>query len=93
MNFNYLIQVGIYLSILLLLVKPLGSYMARIYEGSPAGLNVWLGGVEKGIYRLCGVKESQGMPWKEYALALLVFNRLGIIFVYLIQRLTHYLQC
>ena len=86
MSLNDYIQTGFYILVLLLLVKPLGSYMARIYEGSPAGLNVWLAPVEKWIYRLCGVKSEEGMSWKTYAVAMLLFNILGILVVYAIQR-------
>ncbi len=87
MGINDYIQTAFFLLVLLLLVKPLGSYMARIYEGSPAWINVWLAPVEKWIYRLCGVKAEEGMPWKTYAVALLLFNILGILVVYAIQRL------
>jgi len=86
MSLNDYIQMGIYLLVLLLAVKPLGIYMARIYEGSPTGLNVWLAPVERWIYRLCGVKSEQGMSWKIYAMALMLFNILGILVVYAIQR-------
>ncbi|MBF0490371.1 MAG: potassium-transporting ATPase subunit KdpA [Candidatus Omnitrophica bacterium] len=86
MNFNNCIQTGIFLLVLLLLVKPLGIYMGRIYEGKPSGLNVWFSSIEKMIYRLCGVKTEQGMSWKEYALAMMIFNLLGIVVLYVIQR-------
>ena len=86
MSLNDYIQMGIYLLVLLLAVKPLGIYMARIYEGSPTGLNVWFAPVEKWIYRLCGVKSEQGMSWKVYAFALMLFNILGMLVVYAIQR-------
>ena len=87
MGLNDLIQMAVFLIALLLLVKPLGSYMARIYEGSPAGLNVWLASVEKWIYQLCGVKPEEGMSWKTYAVAMMLFNILGIVVVYAVQRL------
>ena len=86
MSLNDYIQIGIYLLVLLLAVKPLGIYMARIYEGSPTGLNVWFAPVERWIYRLCGVKSEQGMSWKVYAFALMLFNILGLLVVYAIQR-------
>ena len=69
MNWNDLIQCVIFLGVLLLLVKPLGTYMARIYEGKPAGLNVWLGPLEKWTYRLSRVRPEQEMSWKVYAAA------------------------
>ncbi len=86
MNLNDFIQISIYLLVLLLAVKPLGVYMARIYEGTPTGLNTWFGGIERFIYRCCGVKEQQGMTWKEYAVALILFNILGLLVVYAMQR-------
>lgn len=91
MNLNNLFQAGIFLGVLLLSVKPLGSYMARIYEGEPAGLNVWLGPVERLIYRLSGVRPEMGMSWKGYAGAMMAFNIIGIIAVYAMQRLQQYL--
>ena len=86
MSLNDYIQMGIYLLVLLLAVKPLGIYMARIYEGSPTGINVWFAPVERWFYRLCGVKSEQGMNWKVYAFALMLFNILGMLVVYAIQR-------
>lgn len=91
MNWNNLLQIAIYLGILLLLAKPLGIYMARIYEGKPAGLNVWLGGIEKWIYRLTGVNSDEGMNWKTYAVAMLLFNMVGLLAVYFLQRFQAYL--
>ncbi len=87
MSLNDFIQAAFFLIVVFLTVKPLGSYMARIYEGRPAGLNVWFAPVEKGIYRLCGVKPEEGMSWKTYAVAMMLFNVLGILVVYAIQRL------
>ena len=87
MSLNDFIQAAFFLIVVLLTVKPLGSYMARIYEGSPAGLNVWFAPVERWIYRLCGVKPEEGMSWKTYAFAMMLFNVLGILVVYAIQRL------
>lgn len=91
MSINIIIQITIFLSILLLTVKPLGIYMARIYEGKPAGLNVLLAPVERWIYRLTRVNPMQGMSWKTYAVAVMLFNVLGIISVYILQRLQCFL--
>lgn len=91
MSINIIIQITIFLSILLLTVKPLGIYMARIYEGKPAGLNVLLAPVERWIYRLTRVNPMQGMSWKTYAVAVMLFNVLGIISVYILQRLQYFL--
>jgi len=86
MNWNNFIQAAIFLTVLVLFVKPLGIYMARIYEGKPAGLNVCFGWLEELVYRLSGVRPEQGMSWKTYVVAVLLFNILGIVVVYILQR-------
>jgi K+-transporting ATPase ATPase A chain len=69
MTLNGFIQIGSYFAILLLLVKPLGWYMARVYEGQPCGLDRILGSAERALYRLCGVRSSEEMDWKTYGKA------------------------
>jgi K+-transporting ATPase ATPase A chain len=73
--------------VILLCVKPLGLYMANVMEGKP----IWLVRVgarfEALVYRLCGVDPAQEAGWKQYAIALLVFNGLGALLVYALQRL------
>lgn len=91
MNWNNGIQVILYLVVLLLLVKPLGIFMARIYEGKPICLNIWFAPVEKWIYRISGVRPEKNMSWKEYAVAMMLFNILGLITVFLLQRLQSHL--
>jgi K+-transporting ATPase ATPase A chain len=86
-NFNNFIQSFIFIFVTLLLVKPLGIYMARIYEGKASGLNQWLAPVERLIYRVSGIKPETGMSWKEYAIAMMLFNIIGIGMVYALQRL------
>jgi len=77
---------GAYLAILLLVAKPLGIYIANVMEGR--GLALRLGsGVESVLYRLGGVKKDEEMGWLKYALALLLFNALGALAVYALQRL------
>ncbi|CAA9380283.1 MAG: Potassium-transporting ATPase A chain [uncultured Phycisphaerae bacterium] len=83
-----ILQIGLLVLVLLALVKPLGTYMARVYEGkSPLGLDRVLGPVERLTYRLAGVRADAEMGWKAYAVALLLFNLLGLIAVYGVQRL------
>ena len=81
-----LAQIVVYLVVLLALVKPLGAFMARVYEGRPCGLDRALGGLERLVYRMAGVRPTQEMGWKTYALAMLVFNLAGLLAVYAIQR-------
>jgi len=86
MTWNNFLQSFIYLAILGLLAKPLGIYIARIYEGKPAGVNVWFRWVERLLYRFCSVNPQKEMSWKIYALSIMLFNVLGIIVVYATQR-------
>ena len=66
MTINGFLQIGLYLIVLIALAKPLGWYMARVFEGQSAGLTRLLGPVEKGIYRLCGIRQNEEMGWKTY---------------------------
>ncbi len=80
------IEVGLFFAVLLALVKPLGHYMALVYEGKPCGLNRVLGPVERGLYRLAGVRQDEEMTWKQYTVGLLLFNLLGVLVVFGLQR-------
>ena len=90
MTANGWLQFALYLTVLLLLVKPLGLYMARVYDGTSA-VTRWLAPVERGIYRLCCIDPRTPMDWRQYALAMLAFNALGALLVYLVQRVQFYL--
>lgn len=91
MTANGYLQLVLYVVVLLALAKPLGSYMARIFEGQPAVLNTVGGPIERLLYRVCGVDPSKEMRWMQYALAMLAFNLLGALAVYGLQRLQAYL--
>ena len=91
MTANGYLQLAFYLVVLIALAKPLGAYMARIYEGRPALLNRWGAPLERGMYRLAGVDPAREMRWTEYAVAMLVFNLLGFLAVYALQRLQAWL--
>jgi K+-transporting ATPase ATPase A chain len=82
-----LLQVVTYVVVLLVLVKPLGSFMAGVYDGDRTFLAPLLGPLERLVYRVAGVEPAQEHDWKEYALALLAFNFAGFLAVYLLQRL------
>jgi K+-transporting ATPase ATPase A chain len=86
MNAAGWLQLAIYLIVLLLLVKPLGRYMADVFSGT-AGVTRWFGSIERGVYRLCRVDASASMSWKQYALCMLAFNAMGAIALYALQRL------
>src|SRR5512136_2399728 len=87
MNWAGWLQFAIYLVILLALVKPLGLYMARVYQGERTFLAPVLAPVERFFYRLAGVDPETEMGWKTYAAALLLFNLVGFVFLYLLLRL------
>ncbi len=87
MTVSILLQPVLYLLVLLLLVKPLGSYMARIYQGERTFLSPVLRPIEAFIYRLVRIRPDEEMDWKTYAVAVLIFNLFGILLLYLIQRL------
>jgi potassium-transporting ATPase potassium-binding subunit len=75
----------LFLAVLIALAYPLGTYMARIANAAPIGGVV--GRLERLIYRAAGVDSGQDMPWTRYAVAVLLFNALGVVVVYLSQRL------
>ncbi len=81
-----LLQIGVYLAVLVLLVKPLGTFMASVYEGKRTFLSPLLGPVERGIYRLAGVQADAETGWKRYAVATLLVNLVGFLVVYALQR-------
>ena len=81
------LQLTLYLAVLLVLVKPLGLFMARVYSGERTLLTPVCGPVERLLFRLAGVDPEVEMGWKTYALALLVFNLIGLLLVYLLQRM------
>jgi K+-transporting ATPase ATPase A chain len=87
MTANSLVQITLYLLLLLTFAKPLGGYMARVYQGESVGLNRWLAPAESAIYRVCGIEQSREMRWTEYAVVLLIFNLLGTLAVFALQRL------
>jgi K+-transporting ATPase ATPase A chain len=87
MTLDSYLQIGIYFVVLILLVKPLGLYMARVYQGESTFLDRPIRPLERVIYRLLGINPQDEMDWKTYAIALLVFSALSVLVVYLIQRI------
>jgi len=82
---------ALYLAAALLCVKPLGLYIANVMEGRPIWPARMGARLEALIYRLCGIDPAAEMGWKRYAIALLVFNALGALLVYALQRLQYWL--
>ena len=80
------ILLGLYLAILLAVVKPLGVYIAKVMESRGIALR-WGQRAESWLYRLCGIHQDEEMGWLKYAFAILLFNVLGVLAVYTLQRL------
>lgn len=91
MNIYSWAQLIFYLAALLALAKPLGAFMARVYQGEKTFLDPVLRPLERLIYRASGVKAEEEMGWKTYAVAMMLFNILGLLVVYAIQRLQAFL--
>jgi len=87
MTTNDYLQIALFLGALLLLVKPLGSYMACVFSDAPNRVTRLGAGVERVLYRVCGIRPEEDMGWKQYTWAMLVFNLLGLLAVYALQRL------
>lgn len=83
MNSLAWINLGLFMALLLLAAWPLAGWLHRVAEGR---LPRWMGAVEGGLFRLAGVKPAEGMHWKQYAIALLLFNFIGVLMVYALQR-------
>jgi K+-transporting ATPase ATPase A chain len=86
MTLNGWIQILIYCGILLLLVKPLGGYMYRVFNGERTVLSPLLGPIERGLYRISGTSEREEQHWSTYAAALLFFNLAGFLVLYVLPR-------
>jgi K+-transporting ATPase ATPase A chain len=90
MNLNNLTQCFVYMAVLLAAAKPLGLYMAKVYEEEPMWIDRLLGPLERWIYRLSRARTDE-MDWKTYAVAMLSFNAVGMLMVYLVQRVQAHL--
>ena len=91
MTVNAIIQIGLFLSALLLLVKPLGTYMAAVFSDEPNRVTRIGAPVERLIYRVCGISANEEMSWVRYAAAMLIFNVAGLLAVYLLLRVQTWL--
>ena len=82
-----LLQLALYVVVLVALVKPLGAYMAAVFQGERTFMSPLLGPVERLVYRVSGVDPAHESDWKRYALGVLLVNLLGFIAVYALQRM------
>ncbi len=86
MTINGWIQILIFCGIIIALIKPLGSYMTRVFTGERTFLSPVLVPIERGLYRLAGTSEREEQHWTSYAAAMLLFNLAGFLLLYFLQR-------
>jgi K+-transporting ATPase ATPase A chain len=91
MSANGWFQFAVYCVILVILVPPVGIYIARVLEGERTWLDPVLGPCERLIYKLSGVNAEKEMSWRQYAYALLGFSAVTLVFTYVLERLQQYL--
>lgn len=81
----------VFFIILVLLVKPLGNYIAKVFQGEAVVLRCWATPLENAFYRIVKIDLSEEMDWKNYTKAMLCFNFVGLIFLYLLMRVQGWL--
>ena len=91
MSFNGWLQFAVYSVVLLLMVRPVGIYLAHVLEGERTWLDPVLRPFERLIYKLCGVHAEKEMNWREYTFALLGFSAATMVLTYAIERLQYFL--
>ena len=91
MTANGLLQIALYCAIILLITRPLGGYMTRVFNGDPVWLTPILRPVELLFYRLAGIDEKSDQHWLRYGVAMLFFSLAGFALLYAMLRLQAYL--
>src|SRR5499427_7218033 len=79
-------QIGLYLLVILLVTKPIGVFMTRVFNREKTFLDPILRPIERLIYGLTGVDEKREMRWTEYTIAMLLFSGVSMTLLYLIER-------
>ena len=87
MTANGWFQIGLFLAVILVITKPMGIFMTRVFNREKTFLDFALRPVERLIYRLCGVHEDREMAWTEYGASMLLFSGVSMVLLYLIERL------
>ena len=91
MTVNGVLYILVFFLVLLALTKPLGLYMANLFEGRRTFIHPLLRPLERLVYRLCGINEESEQRWTQYAGSVLAFSLVSFLFVYTIQRLQGFL--
>jgi potassium-transporting ATPase potassium-binding subunit len=91
MTGNGWFQIFLFFSLVLLLTKPLGKFLYKVYERKPTFLDPALRPIERLIYRICGVDDTKEMDWKAYGFSMLLFSGVSLLLLYLIERTQQWL--
>ncbi|MGC2399169.1 MAG: potassium-transporting ATPase subunit KdpA [Acidobacteriaceae bacterium] len=86
MTANGWLQFVVFFAVLLLMMRPLGLYIARVLEGGKTFLDPVLRPAERLLYRICGIQAEQEMSWQQYSVALLLFSLVSLLLTYVIER-------
>src|ERR1700723_1172207 len=86
MTANGVLQIGVFFVLILVLAKPMGAFMTKVFAGEKTFLHPVLRPLEKVCYTLCGVKENVDQRWTQYAGSLLAFSVFSFLILYLLQR-------
>ena len=85
------LEILLFLAVTVALMKPLGGYMAKVFQNEPIALERVLGPIERLLYRAAGVRKDDETSWQTYAVGMLLFNFAGVLLTYAIQRLQYFL--
>jgi K+-transporting ATPase ATPase A chain len=87
MTFNGWIQIAIFCAIIIAITRPLGGYMTRVFAGERTLLTPAVRPIERLTYAICGIDESKEQHWTGYAIGMLLFSLVGVLWLYALQRL------
>jgi K+-transporting ATPase ATPase A chain len=86
MTANGWLQFAVFFAVLLLLMRPLGLYIARVLQGEKTFLDPVLRPIERLLYRICGIHAEQEMSWQQYSVAVVMFSFVSLLLTYVIER-------
>ncbi len=87
MTINGWLQIIVFLALIFAVTKPMGIFMARVFSRERTFLDPVLRPIEKLLYRVTGVNEEHEMRWTEYAVSMLLFSAVSMLFLYLMERI------
>ena len=87
MTSNGWLQIAVFFALVMLAARPMGLYMARVYERERTWLDPVLGPIERLLYRVTGVNADEEMRWTEYAAAMLIFSLVTMLLTYAVERM------